>query len=31
MVQSGYGNQSWELLSGTYEVSISGKRVGNVT
>ena len=31
VVQSGYGNQSWELLSGAYEVSISGKRVGNVT
>lgn len=31
MVQGGYGNQSWELLSGAYEVSISGKRVGNVT
>jgi hypothetical protein len=31
VVQGGYGNQSWELLSGAYEVSISGKRIGNVT
>ena len=30
VVLSGYGNQSWELLPGTYEVSISGKRVSNV-
>jgi hypothetical protein len=30
-LQNGYGNQSWELLSGTYEVSISGKRLSNVT
>lgn len=29
-LQSGYGNKSWELLSGTYEVSISGKQVPNV-
>ena len=27
VVQSGYGNQSWDLLSGTYEVKISGKPV----
>ena len=31
VVQSGYGNQSWDLLSGAYEVTISGKRVPNVT
>jgi Cu/Ag efflux protein CusF len=31
VAQGGYGNQSWELLSGTYEVSVSGKRVSNVT
>jgi hypothetical protein len=31
VLQSGYGSQHWELLSGTYEVSISGKRVSNVT
>ena len=30
-MQGGYGNQSWELLSGTYEIKISGKRVSNVT
>ena len=31
VVQSGHGNQAWELLSGTYEVKISGKPVPNVT
>jgi len=31
VLQSGYGNKSWGLLSGTYEVSISGKQVPNVT
>ncbi len=31
VVQSGHGNKAWELLSGPYEVSISGKRVPNVT
>jgi hypothetical protein len=30
-VQAGYGNQSWELLSGVYEVKISDKTVSNVT
>lgn len=30
-VQAGHGSQSWELLSGTYEVIVSGKRVSNVT
>jgi hypothetical protein len=30
-VQGGYGSQNWELLSGTYEVSISGKTISNVT
>jgi len=28
---SGHGNQSWELLPGTYEVTVSGKRLSNVT
>ena len=31
VVQSGYGNQAWDLLSATYEVKISGKPVPNVT
>ncbi|HET7608336.1 MAG TPA: hypothetical protein VFL84_06645, partial [Gammaproteobacteria bacterium] len=30
-IQSGYGNQAYDLLPGTYEVSISGKRVAGVT
>jgi hypothetical protein len=29
-VQAGYGSQSWELLSGTYEIKISDKTVSNV-
>jgi hypothetical protein len=29
-VQAGFGSQSWELLSGTYDVTVSGKRVTNV-
>lgn len=29
-VKSGYGNQSWDLLPGTYDVRISGKTVLNV-
>lgn len=31
VVQSGHGNKTWDLLSGTYEVKISGKQVPNVT
>ena len=31
VVQGGFGNQSWELLPGVYEVSISSRRVGNLT
>src|SRR5262249_39458802 len=30
-VQSGYGSQSWELLPGNYDVSISGKAIANVS
>jgi hypothetical protein len=30
-VQAGHGSQSFELLSGTYQVTISGKTVSNVT
>jgi hypothetical protein len=30
-VQADYGNHSFELLAGTYDVVISGKRVPNVT
>jgi hypothetical protein len=30
-VQADYGSHSWELLSGTYEVTMSGKRILNVT
>ena len=30
-IQSGYGNQAYDLLPGTYEVSISGKRVTGIT
>ncbi len=30
-LQAGYGNRSWELPPGSYEVSISGKVVSNVT
>jgi hypothetical protein len=30
-IQSGYGDQAFDLLPGTYEVSISGKRVTGVT
>ncbi len=30
-VQADYGNHNFELLSGTYEVTISGKRIPNVT
>lgn len=30
-IQTGYGAQSWELLPGTYTVSISGARVEGVT
>jgi hypothetical protein len=30
-IQAGHGSQRWELLSGTYEVTISGKKVSNVT
>jgi hypothetical protein len=30
-VQADYGNHEFELLSGTYDVIISGKRVPNVT
>ncbi len=30
-VQADYGSHSWELLSGTYDVTISGKRIPNVT
>lgn len=31
VTQGGYGNQTWELLPGTYEIKISGKSVPNVT
>jgi hypothetical protein len=30
-VQAGYGSQSWDLLAGTYDVSVSGKVILNVT
>lgn len=30
-LNKGYGSQTWDLLPGTYEVSISGKLVSNVT
>jgi hypothetical protein len=30
-VQAGHGSQSWQLLSGTYEVKIAGKTVSNVS
>lgn len=30
-VQADYGSHSWELLSGTYDVIISGKKIPNVT
>jgi hypothetical protein len=30
-IQSGYGDQAYDLLPGTYEVSISGKRITGVT
>jgi hypothetical protein len=30
-IQSGYGNQAYDLLPGTYEVTISGKRIAGVT
>jgi hypothetical protein len=30
-VQSGYGDQAYDLLPGTYEVAISGKRITGVT
>lgn len=30
-VMSGYGDQAYDLLPGTYDVSISGKRVAGVT
>jgi len=30
-VKAGFGSQSWEVLSGSYDVMISGKRVSNVT
>jgi len=29
-LQNGYGNQSWELFGGTYELKVSGKLVPNV-
>ena len=30
-LQAGYGNRSWELPPGSYDVSISGKVVSNAT
>ena len=30
-VQSGYGSQTWELLPGSYDVSVSGKTLGNAS
>jgi hypothetical protein len=30
-IQTGYGDQAFDLLPGTYEVTISGKRIGGVT
>ena len=30
-LQTGYGNQAWELLPGTYDLKVSGKTVTNVT
>jgi IPT/TIG domain-containing protein len=30
-VQAGYGSQAFDLLAGTYELSISGKKIGNVS
>jgi hypothetical protein len=30
-VQAGYGNQSWDLLPGNYDVSVGGKVVSNVS
>lgn len=29
--QAGYGNQAWDLLPGTYELTISGKTLADVT
>jgi hypothetical protein len=30
-VQAGYGNQTWDLLPGSYDVSVGGKVVSNVS
>jgi hypothetical protein len=30
-LQSGYGNQAWDLLPGNYDLSVSGKVVANVS
>jgi hypothetical protein len=30
-LQGGYGNQAWDLLAGTYELSVAGKIVPNVS
>jgi len=30
-LQSGYGSQSWELLPGSYDLSVSGKTITNVS
>jgi len=30
-IQTGYGDQAFDLFPGTYEVTISGKRIGGVT